>query len=104
VYQDWKRKREIALQKKEEAQTILHYADFTDYEKIITRKDNWSEVFASRFVNMVDVQVSFQRLYVARNCTMHMRPIAKEDFLMLTAESTRVLKAIGKLDESENNN
>lgn len=98
IYQQWKEKRDIAKSKGEKEQPILWYADFTDYERIITRKDNWKETFEGKFINVMDVQVSFQRLYPIRNCTMHTRPLTKEDFLLLTVEAQRILRAIGALD------
>ncbi|HMF55285.1 MAG TPA: Swt1 family HEPN domain-containing protein [Pyrinomonadaceae bacterium] len=98
IYKQWKEKRDTALSKGETEQPILWYADFTDYERIITRKDNWKDMFEGKFINMMDVQVSFQRLYPIRNCTMHTRPLTKEDFLLLTVEAQRILRAIGSLD------
>jgi len=98
IYKQWKEKRDIAKSKGEKEQPILWYADFTDYERIITRKDNWKETFEVKFINMMDIQVSFQRLYPIRNCTMHTRPLTKEDFLLLTVEAQRILRAIGALD------
>lgn len=101
IYKQWKEKRDSAVSKGEKEQPILWYADFTDYERIITRKDNWKDTFEGKFMNMMDVQVSFQRLYPIRNCTMHTRPLTKEDFLLLTVEAQRILRAIGSLDDIE---
>ena len=97
TYAEWKEKRSAALSKGETEQPIISYADFTDYEKIIIRKDNWKEVFEADFRNQIDIQVSFQRLYPIRICTMHARPITKEDFLLLTVEVQRLLRAIRRL-------
>jgi hypothetical protein len=101
IYKQWKEKRDIAKSKGEKEQPILWYADFTDYERIITRKDNWKETFEGKFINVMDVQVSFQRLYPIRNCTMHTRPLTKEDFLLLTVEAQRILRAIGSFNNEE---
>lgn len=101
VYQQWKEKKATALKKKEEPQPILSYADFTDYERVITRKDNWGEAFQSDFFSLMDLQVSFQRLYTLRICTMHVRPVNNEDLTLLTVEARRILKAMGRLSESE---
>ncbi len=98
IYKQWREKRDSAMSKGEDEQPILWYADFTDYERIITRKDNWKDTFEGKFLNMIDVQVSFQRLYPIRNCTMHTRPLTKEDFLLLTVEAQRILRAIGALE------
>lgn len=97
----WKQKRDSAVKKGEEEQPMIWYADFTDYERIITRKDNWKDTFEGKFINMMDLQISFQRLYPIRNCTMHTRPLTKEDFLLLTVEAQRILRAIGEIENQE---
>jgi hypothetical protein len=99
IYKQWKEKRDSAVSKGEKEQPILWYADFTDYERIITRGDNWKDTFETKFMNMIDVQVSFQRLYPIRNSTMHTRPLTKEDFLLLSVEAHRILRAIGALSD-----
>ena len=101
IYTQWKAKRAIAAEKMEEEQPILSYADFTDYERIIITKNNWEEAFKNDFNSLIDIQASFHRLYVIRNCTMHIRPISNEDMTLLTVESRRILRAIGRLSESE---
>lgn len=101
IYKQWKEKRDTAVSKGEKEQPILWYADFTDYERIITRKDNWKDTFEGKFINMMDLQVSFQRLYPIRNCTMHTRPLTKEDYVLLTVEAQRILRAIGCLNEND---
>ena len=101
IHTQWKQKRDTAVKKGEKEQPIICYADFTDYEKIITRKDNWKDTFEGKFLNVMDVQVSFMRLYPIRNCTMHTRPLTKEDFLLLTVETHRILRAIGEISEQE---
>jgi hypothetical protein len=98
IHKQWLEKRDSAVSKGEDEHPMLWYADFTDYERIITRKDNWKDTFEGKFLNMMDVQVSFQRLYPIRNCTMHTRPLTKEDFLLLTVEAQRILRAIGALE------
>lgn len=73
---------------------FIEVADFTDYEKIICRKDHWREVFQNRFSRKESVRESFQRLYPIRLATMHARFVTKEDELYVLAESTRLLHAI----------
>jgi Swt1-like HEPN len=91
---DWKAKRQVALKKGEEEQPLIAYADFTDYIRIIERKDNWAKVFQSVFGRPSDVQESFTRLFPVRICTMHARIITLDDELFLRAESRRILRAI----------
>ena len=90
----WKTKREKALAKDEQSRPLICYADFTDYERIIVRKDNWKQVFASTFQRKSLIQESLYRLYPIRICTMHARIITQEDLLYLYAETTRLQKAI----------
>ena len=74
---------------------LIAYADFTDYVTIITRNDNWQELFAPAFQNKSSVQESFRRLYPIRLATMHARPITHDDELFLYVEVKRILSAIG---------
>jgi hypothetical protein len=89
--------REQALEKGEEEFPLLWYADFSDYVDIIIRGDNWRDVFVDVFRNKEDIRVSFQRLQPLRICTMHFRPITKDDLLILTVEVQLVLRCISKL-------
>jgi hypothetical protein len=73
---------------------LIDYADFSDYIKIIERKDNWNDVFQKVFGRKEDVQESFRRLGPIRISTMHARLVLKEDLLLMASESTRILKAI----------
>ncbi len=75
--------------------TIISYADFTDYVTIITRNDNWQDLFQVVFANKNSVQESFRRLYPIRIATMHARPITQDDELYLYVETKRILTAIG---------
>ena len=72
----------------------ISYADFTDYATIITRNDNWRDLFESVFVNKNSVQESFRRLYPIRLATMHARLITQDDELYLYVETKRILSAI----------
>ena len=71
---------------------LISYADFSDYEKIICRRDNWRLVFGSFFGRMESVRESLQRRYPIRICTMHARPITNEDELLLYVEVKRLGK------------
>jgi hypothetical protein len=97
ILNSWRRKRQEAVNRSEPVQPLIHYADFTDYVQIVIRKDNWNEIFSPAFCNLDDAKVSFQRLHPIRLCTMHARPITKDDFLLLLVETQRILKALGNL-------
>jgi len=95
MHRQWKGKRAKAIDVGEPERPLIAYADFTDYAKIIERKDNWNEAFAPVFRRKSLVQESLQRLYPIRNCTMHARIITQDDELFLHAETRRLLKAMG---------
>jgi antitoxin component HigA of HigAB toxin-antitoxin module len=97
IRQSWEHKKQIARDNRESEQPLIAFADFTDYVTIITRRDNWSAVFASVFGRSDSVRESFQRLYPIRLCTMHARIITQDDELYLHVETMRLLKAIGAL-------
>lgn len=73
---------------------FIEVSDFTDYEKIICRKDLWREVFQPHFLRKESVIESFQRLYPIRLATMHGRLITSEDLLYLVVENTRLMNAV----------
>jgi len=92
--EEWERKAAIDKKKQSpKARTempLISYADFSDYETIIIRKDNWREVFVDFFQHKPSVQESFRRLYPVRICTMHARPITLDDSLYLLVEVKRL--------------
>lgn len=73
---------------------LIAYADFSDYVPIVTRRDNWNDVFAPIFGRKESFQESFQRLYLIRICTMHARMISQDDELYLYVETKRILTSI----------
>lgn len=75
--------------------SLIAYADFTDYARVITRKDNWKQVFGTHFQRQADVRESLQRLHPIRMDTMHARPIGQDDELLLYCEVRRMMSAIG---------
>lgn len=91
----WKAKRDKARASGEVEGALILYADFTDYQRIIDRSDNWENVFKGIFGRREDVRESFQRLYPIRIATMHARIVTLDDELFLRVETRRILKAIG---------
>ena len=75
---------------------LVVFADFTDYEKVICKRDNWP-VFEPFFVRPESIRETFQRLYPIRLDTMHSRPITQDDELLLWLETRRIIRAIGML-------
>ena len=94
IRQQWLKKRRKARDNNDCERPLIDYAAFSDYEQIITRKDNWERVFKPIFSRRTSVQESFWRLYPVRNCTMHARLITQDDELYLYAETKRILTAI----------
>ena len=94
MHQKWQKRRRIALDKGDDEQKLISYADFTDYIDIICRKENWKSVFERFFKRKSNIQESFTRLYPVRLSTMHSRVIIPEDLLLAHAEVRRILSAI----------
>ena len=73
----------------------IQYADFMDLAHVITRRDNWREVFQSIFVDRNDIAVSLRRLHPVRKALAHSRPLGRADVLILVSEATRIFRALG---------
>lgn len=73
----------------------LYYADFMELMHIICEGRNWKEAFARFFISKQAFQVSMQRLAPVRNTIGHNRPLVRTDQLILLAEGTRILRALG---------
>lgn len=93
----WQDKKKEAEERGGREHPLIDYADFTDYEKIILRNDNWSKVFQPVFGNKDSTRESLQRLHPVRLCSYHARLISQDDEIMLFIEVKRILIAIGVL-------
>ncbi|WP_026605538.1 Swt1 family HEPN domain-containing protein [Methylocapsa acidiphila] len=71
---------------------LVYYADFTEYELVICKRDNWNKIFGKYFKRQEHVRESLQRLYLPRNATMHARPLMPEDELFVFVEVRRLIK------------
>lgn len=94
VYDAWMAKREAAVKAGRQPLPLIAYADFTDYERVICKQDNWRQVFSSYFVRKESVRESFQRLHPIRLDTMHARPIIQDDEMLLYVEVRRLIRVI----------
>ena len=95
MYDKWSEKQQRgATRNGNRGLPIIVYADFADYAPLITRKDNWRDVFAIRFQRKEDIRESLQRLHPLRVDTMHSRPISQDDELLLYVEARRIMCAI----------
>jgi len=104
IYELWVQKREKAVQSGFKTERLIHYADFTEYADLMTKSDNWDEVFKTAFGRPENVRESFHRLAPVRLCTMHARPITKTEFVLAWAEITRLLSALGVPVEEDDDN
>lgn len=73
---------------------LIHYVDFTDYLKIIQRKDNWKDVFAKHFKDINVLSSKLKELEPIKNSIAHFRPIPKNQATKLLMYSTEVLACI----------
>ncbi|MEJ8568856.1 Swt1 family HEPN domain-containing protein [Elongatibacter sediminis] len=94
LYEKWMEKKKKAVSAGRGEWPLIAFADFTDYERVICRKDNWREVFSGLFGRPEGVRESFQRLYMIRLDTMHARPIGQDDELLLYVEVKRLIKVV----------
>jgi len=94
MYEQWMEKREVAVKGGRAPKPLIAFADFTDYERVICKKDNWRQVFSSYFRRPESVRESFQRMHPIRLDTMHARPIAQDDELLLYVEVRRLIRVI----------
>ena len=93
LYDRWMEKQKKARRGGAQEGRLIAYADFTDYIRIISRRDNW-RVFKPVFGRLEDVRESFQRLYPIRLDTMHARPITQDDELLLYVEVRRLVRVM----------
>jgi hypothetical protein len=68
---------------------------------LITKADNWNEVFKGTFLGPESVRESFQRLGPVRLCAMHARPITKAELVLASAEIKRLRIAISGMANEE---
>jgi len=94
VYEDWREKKRYAEEAGAEERPLIEYADFTHYELILCRRDNWREVFQAFFKRQESVRETFQRLHPIRLDVAHARLITQDDELLLRVEVRRLEKAI----------
>lgn len=72
----------------------IDYADFTDYEKIICRSDNFKQAFKPIFGRVEDVRESLQRLHPVRLICMHSRIVTGPDLVLVRFEAPRILARV----------
>ncbi|WP_199545293.1 hypothetical protein [Paraburkholderia kururiensis] len=94
MHEQWLEKQARAGTQDGAADALIDYADFTDYEKIICKKDNWREVFEPVFKKATLVEMAFYFLRPIRLTIMHARQPTYEDELFLRAEVTKLVRLV----------
>lgn len=75
---------------------LIYYVDFPDYIKIITRKDNWKDVFAPIFRDKEAISTKLRELEPIRNDIAHSREISAQAGKKLEIYAKEVIAAIKK--------
>jgi len=74
--------------------SLIYYVDFTDYAKIITRSDNWEDVFKYIFHDKNAIAVKLRELEPVRNSISHTRNLTKDDVRKLEFYTEDIRKGI----------
>lgn len=76
--------------------SLMYYVDFPDYIKIITRKDNWKEVFAPIFRDKESISTKLKELEPIRNDIAHSREISVQAGKKLEIYAREIIAATQK--------
>lgn len=90
------RRQHRAVEKGEERQQILEYADFSDYQEIIFSINNWDDVFGAIFGDMEKTRLRLVELSRIRNAIAHRRDIDNDDRDVFLLYSRLVISSIRK--------
>jgi hypothetical protein len=74
---------------------LIFYVDFTDYSKIILRKDNWEQIFSKVFKDKEIVSAKLKELEHIRNNIAHSRELKHQEIQKLVLYSKDLLFCIG---------
>lgn len=85
-----------AMEKGEERQQVLDYADFSDYQDIIFATNNWDDVFGAIFGDMEKTRLRLAELSRIRNAIAHRRDIDNDDRDVFLLYSRLVISSIRK--------
>jgi hypothetical protein len=83
----WHQKKELSL---------IYYIDFPDYIKIISRKDNWKEVFVLIFRDKEAISTKLRELEPIRNDIAHSREISIQAGKKLEIYAEEIIAATKK--------
>jgi len=81
----------------EEDYPLIFYADFSDYFKIITRRDNWRKNFSKIFIDKAWIKTKLLlELAPIRNNIAHNRELKPESVEKLKSSTQEILRCIRK--------
>jgi hypothetical protein len=78
----------------------MTYVDFADYLKIITRADNWKEIFRDIFFEQELISAKFKELNPIRNKIAHSRDLTEQDLRRLRIHAEDILLFLEKVKPS----
>jgi len=73
---------------------LICYVDFADYAKIITRRNNWKDVFQQFFKDKETISVKLRELEPIRNAIAHSREVGPRDLQKLRLYAGEILACI----------
>ncbi|EGP93270.1 Swt1 family HEPN domain-containing protein [Nitrosarchaeum koreense] len=82
-------------------QPLIFYIDFTDYEKIITQKNNWNDVFQYVFHDKTAISGKLKEIDPIRNAISHTRDLDSYEIKQIRFYSEEILRAISYYDNSK---
>jgi hypothetical protein len=91
---DVRLKAEERQRKDELKRDLIQYLDFADYIKIITRRDNWREIFQTIFGDQEIIAAKFRELEPIRNAVRHSRKLTLEQMEKLKVFSRDIVNQI----------
>lgn len=77
-----------------EKQPLISYIDFTDYEKIITQKNNWNDIFRHVFHDKTAISGKLKEIDPIRNAISHTRNLDVYEIKQIKFYSEEILRAI----------
>lgn len=87
----WYKKSELSL---------IHYVDFTDYQKIITKRDNWRAKFKTIFKDKVILTAKLRELEPIRNAIAHNRMLGEVEQSRLELHALDIITLIDHDDSN----
>lgn len=81
----------------------IFYVDFTDYAKIILRKDNWEEAFSPVFKDKEIISAKLKELEPIRNAVAHFRDLNHSEIQKLRLYAKEIVASISSVRSQTGN-